>query len=60
MSSARSERIATLLARGLSRIRKREGANWAECDEPTAQHTFAPEPHRTNNATPSTEDNDET
>ncbi|XZE55958.1 hypothetical protein SH139x_002010 [Planctomycetaceae bacterium SH139] len=60
MSSARSERIATLLARGLSRIRKREGANWADREEPAGQQTTAPESQRTNDASTSTEDNDET
>lgn len=47
MNNARSERLATLLARGLSRIRKREGENWAVAARDRDVPADAPETRET-------------
>ncbi|KAA1258097.1 hypothetical protein LF1_06120 [Rubripirellula obstinata] len=60
MNNARSERLATLLARGLSRIRKREGENWAVANRVLDLPTDAPETRETDVSVPcQQEDRDE-
>jgi hypothetical protein len=58
MSTPRSERIAVLLARGVSRIRQREGSNWAKGENAAELQTLAPETNAAKSTTSKEEDDE--